>query len=212
MNNDSYGQTAATSVVFRLAVALCFAGTFLIIISCGGTAATGPPVFRYAWEASREQVAIDESFTLSIRMYDVTEAREHGGLSVSFPTLVERTDIDEAYSSAAGDVEVESYTTGLSRVDMYGMGSTIYHRDDNRMFPAQYLLVESDDASWAPSDDRTLRLRITPRVSGEFPVLIRSWACADAYTGCVRHPVSGPVTDQQGYAVDVLTINVQGNE
>ena len=212
MINDSDGQTSVVSAVFCVAVALCFAGTCLIAASCGGTVATGPPVFRFAWEASRQKVAIGESLTLSVRMYDFIQAREHGGISISFPSLQAMSDSGTIYSSAVGDVEVEAYTTDLSRVRLYGKGSTIYHRDDNRMFPAQYLLVESDDPSWAPSDDRTLRLRITPRVSGGFSILIRTWACADAYTRCVRHPGSGLLTDQQGYEVDVLTIDVQGSE
>ena len=174
---------------------------------------TAPPVhesepFRLDWEASASTVAVGEGFTLTVRMYEVQEAGEHGGISVSFPTLTESGGSAAGYSSGRAEVEALDFTSGLSNVAFHQPGATIYHREDNRQFPAEYLLVESDDPSWSHSDDRTLRLRITPKRGGELPVQIRGWLCTVEYTGCSRNPPSGPVEDQQGWAASALTIEV----
>ena len=110
-----------------------------------------------------------------------------------------------------GDVEELDYTGGLSNVTFHQPGAAIHHRENNRQFPAEYLLVESDDASWSSSDDRTLRLRITPKRAGEFPIQIRGWLCADGYTDCSRQPNVGSAVDQQGYAVELATVQVEGS-
>ena len=148
--------------------------------------------FKLEYEASASEVAAGDSFTLSIRMYDLQQAGEHGGISVSFPTLTESGGSEEVHSSSVADLEASDYTTGLSNVTFHQPGSTIY-RDEREPtpFPAQHLLVESDDSSWARSDDRTLRLRITPKRGGEFPMRIRGWVCADEYTDCLRNPAAG---------------------
>ena len=170
--------------------------------------ATGPSPFGLHWETSASTIEPGESLTLTIRMYEVLHGGEHGGISVSFPLLTEGEDSDYRYLSAVADVEAVAYTSGLSNLTFYGPGETIYHKDDNRMFPARYLLVESDDPSWSPSDDRTLTIRITPRDAGEFPIWVRGWICAEGYTGCGRNPVSGEVTDQQGYGAHIVMIVV----
>ena len=61
--------------------------------------------------------------------------------------------------------------------------------------------MESDDPTWSRSDERTLRLRITPKRGGKFPIQIRGWICAYEYSDCSRQPESGTVEDQQGYVV-----------
>ncbi len=103
------------------------------------------------------------------------------------------------------------YTTGLSKVAFHQSGATIYKSDNVTRFPADYLLVESDDASWSRSDDRTLRLRITPKRGGDFPIRIRGWLCADGYTGCARNPSAGDATDQQGHVVERTSVAVTGS-
>ena len=141
-------------------------------------------------------------------MYDVQQAGEHGGISVSFPLLTEAGSSGGKYSSEEGDVEAINYTTGLSRVTFYQPGASIYHKDNNRMFPAPHLLVETDDPIWHLSEDRTLTLRITPKRGGNLLIEIRGWICAKGYTTCKRVPIQGASTDQQGYRVEVATITV----
>ena len=164
--------------------------------------------FKLEWETSANGVEVDESFTLSVRMYGVKEAGEHGGISVSFPSLTQSGGSRERHSSSVADIEALDYMSGVSNVTLHQPGATIYHRENNRQFDAEYLLVESDDASWSSSDDRTLRLRITPKHEGKFSIQIRGWACADGYTDCARNPDGGNATDQQGWVVEVATISV----
>ena len=174
------------------------------------TPAAGRTSFRLEGATSSSDVAADESFTLTVRMFDVQRAGEHGGISVSFPSVTQPGGSKERHTSSAADVEAVAYISGLSNVAFHQPGATIYHREGNRQFSAEYLLVESDDPSWSRTDDRTLQLRITPNQSGEFLIQIRGWLCADEYTDCARNPADGAATDQQGWVVERLTIRVSG--
>ena len=174
----------------------------------GQSTVSGRQPFKLEWEVSESSVEAGEGFILTVRMYDVGRSGEHGGISVSFPSLGKPK---RSYSTPAADVEAVDYTSGLSNVAFHHPGADIYHRQDNRQFPADYLLVESDDPSWSSSDDRTLALLITPKRSGEFPIQIRGWLCGDGYTGCGRNPSEGSATDQQGWAVEVETVNVSAS-
>ena len=171
-----------------------------------------PMPFQIDWDASATDVEVGESIELSIRMHDSLFAGEHGGISVSFPSLFELSDSSDGYSSYVAEVQAVSYTSGLSKVAFHQPGATIYHRVGNQQFPADYLLVESDDSSWTTSDDRTLRLRITPKRAGEFPILIRGWLCVDGYTDCSRNPESAGTVDQQGWDAIELTFSVASVE
>ena len=164
--------------------------------------------FKIEWQVSPTEIEAGGGFTLIVRMYDVQQSGEHGGISVSFPSLNEPGGSNESHSSSIADVYALDYTGGLSNVAFHQPDATIYHKDNNRQFPAEYLLVESDDPSWSRSDDRTLRLRITPKRGGDFPIQIRGWLCADGYTDCARNPSAGNATEQQGYAVEVEMVDV----
>ncbi len=203
--------SALRDISLHRIVPIALLSAILVVIACGGALATGPKPFLLDWETQPSEIESGESFTLSVRMYEVQEAGEHGGISVSFPSLVDGVGSNDTFSSTDADVEVISYTTGLSNVALHSPGETIYHKDDNRMFPAEHLLVESDDPSWSTSDDRTLTLRISPRRSSEFPMRIRGWICAEEYTRCKRNPVSGDDTDQQGHGVHVVTVVVRAD-
>ena len=166
------------------------------------------PDFDLVHDVSAKEIAAGESFTLSIRMHGLTQAGNHGGVSVSFPSLTQSDDSNSSYSSSLADVEVVSYTSGLSQVAFHQPGAAIYHREGNRQFAAEHLLIESDDPSWSQSDDRTLVLRVTPKQSGDFPILVRGWLCADGYTRCGRTPSDGATTDQQGWVADEHSVRV----
>ena len=66
----------------------------------------------------------------------------------------------------------------------------------------------TDDPSWSSSSDRTLRLRITPKVEGNFTVKIRGWVCLPNYSNCSRGPGNGATTDQQGWQAGLLNFTV----
>jgi len=72
--------------------------------------------------------------------------------------------------------------------------------------PASHLLVETDDSSWPSNADRTLRLRVTPKVPGTFTIKLRGWICASGYSNVSR--TGGPTTDQQGWQAQLLTVTV----
>ena len=171
-----------------------------------GNSTVAPQSFNLEWETSATSVDAGESFTLTVRMHSPQQPGEHGGISVSFPTLTESGGSNDRYSSDSADVEALDYTSGLSNVTFHQPGAAIYHREGNLQFPAEYLLVESDDPSWSTSDDRTLRLRITPKHGGEFPIQIRGWLCADGYTDCARNPADGAETDQQGWPAILVSV------
>lgn len=166
--------------------------------------------FKLDWSASASSVESGQSFTLTVRMYDVLEAGHHGGISVSFPSLTGSGGSDGGHSSSFASVEALDYATGLSKVTFHQPGTTIYHKENDRRFAAWHLLVESDDDSWPRLEDRTLVLRITPKRTGEFRIRIRGWLCVDKYMDCTRNPATGTVEDQQGYKVVVATIAVSG--
>ena len=198
-----------SAIAISLIAALAAFSLTVTAVACGGEFATGPTPFELEWETSASAVDGGESFTIAIRMYDVQQEGEHGGISVSFPLVTEAGSSGEKYSSETADVEAINYTSGLSHVTFHQPGATIYHKDDNRMLSAAHLLVESDDPMWYRSDDKTLTLRITPKHRGEFPIWIRGWICTMEYTICKRIPVRGSATDQQGYGVEVATISVK---
>ena len=170
---------------------------------------TGPPphVFDLDWGISETEIHEGESFTLWVRLRDVEGTVEQGGISVSFPTLTVPSSEDE-YSSEVAEVTALSYTNGLSNVSFHGPGESIHHRNQNLAFPAEYLLVQSDDAIWPVGADRTLLLQITPKAAGEFQMFIRGWLCAIGYEDCTRVPSSGSIQDQQAWPVEVTAVNV----
>ena len=171
-------------------------------------APSDPQSFNLEWKTSETNVEAGESFLLTVRMHGVRQPGERGGISVSFPSLTESSGPNDWYSTPAADVEAVEYTSGMSNVTFHQPGATIYHRQGNRQFPADYLLVESDDPSWSSSADRSLALLIVPKRSGEFPIQIRGWLCSDGYTSCERNPSSGTPTDQQGWVVDQASVTV----
>ena len=193
-------------------VALALAAVMVLAIACGDDSADTPrpaqTPFELSWTTSASSVAAGESFTLTVRMNGLQHGGEHGGISVSFPSLTQSGGSGERHSSSVADVEALDYTSGLSRVAFHQPGATIYHRENNRRFPANHLLVESDDPSWSKNDERTLVLRITPRFASVFPIRIRGWLCADEYTDCARVPASGTARDQQGWIAERVSVSV----
>ena len=163
-----------------------------------------PPRFTLT-STSQSSVEFGESFMLSVRIHRVGGSGDHGGVSVSFPTLDRTGASSRGYSSSQADVEVVSYTPGVSNVNLYDSGNTITYSDDARR-RAQHLLVETDDASWSIVSDRTLVLRITPKQRGRFPIKIRGWICSDGYQGCNRYGQG--TTDQQGWSATLRNVTV----
>ena len=180
----------------------------LIISGHDNAAHAAGPSFTLSWDTSSSTVNVGDSFTLEVRLHNVSGTGDHGGISVSFPWLTDSGASSYSYSSSKANVEVLSYTTARSRVSLYDRGDTIYD-SGNRQIRADYLLVEADDPSWSSSSDRLLRLRISPKQANDsFSIQLRGWICADEYQDCSRAPSSGGRRDQQGWPVENRTVTV----
>ena len=171
--------------------------------------------FELERSSSAASVGIGESLTLSVTLRDVQEPRDHGGISISFPSLVDADGSTEEnlYSSSVADVELVADTTSVSNVSFYDSGDTdSIHNTEGEHLTPEYLLIESDDPTWSQNDVRTLTLRITPQQEGEFLIRIRGWLCADEYDDCDRQPDSSDTTDQQGWPAEELVVNVTARD
>lgn len=169
------------------------------------------------WELSASTIEVGNSFTLDVRMYDMPQPADHGGVSISFPTLdstniIENTSTSSnAYNSYESEVRTVEYTTGLSNVNYYQAGTSIWTVYGSAI-QSQGLLVETDDPTWPMSADRSIRLLITPKMPGLFTINIRAWACLDGYGDCLRAPAHGTTVDQQGWGAEILTVNVTDSD
>ena len=163
--------------------------------------------YRWNWSLSDNKIELGDSVLLNVRVYDVTGRFDHGGVSVSFPSLTSRTGSDTEHISPEGDVAVGSTSGGVSEVTFFERGDEIFSASDRRM-DAEHLLVESHNPSWSSSSDRTVRLWITPRQTGRFEVLMRTWLCRNDWSDCLRGPSNPDTEDQQDYGVRRLTIDV----
>ena len=166
--------------------------------------ATGSVSFTLTRSSPPSHVEVGESFEIAGRIHGVSGGGERGGISISFPSLTGGRAYADSYESSAADVR-EVRSNGMS-VFTYAEGDAI----DNPALPettARYLLFESDGIRWSSSTDRTLRLRVTPKRAGEFPILIRAWVCADRYSQCARSPRDG-VRDQQGMKAMSVSVTV----
>ena len=177
-----------------------------------------PPWFNFWSYGIPSSASANSLLTLSARMYNVSGVSgsgAKGGISVSFPSLTTESDDsissdNRLYTSSVADVWIYSYTDDLKKVKFYKPGEDKIFKDDNGKIvemTANNLLVELDD-SWANGDNRTLKLRIKPKKTGDFKILVRGWICADGYTNCRRYPDSGTL-DQQNYPVEVRTVSIQ---
>ena len=151
---------------------------------------------------------VGQSFDVVAQVHGVGGSGDNGGISVSFPSLAGGSKSSGRYTSSAADVRAVS-TTGWDDVSLYKSGDTIW-ASTGRSFPAAHLLVEASDDTWSSSSDRTLRLRVTPKVAGDFAIRIRGWICDDR--DCARNPAAGGgARDQQGHAVTVKTVSVSAS-
>ena len=187
--------------------------TTMLAPNHGNVAHAAGPDFVLNWSGQPYQVELGGSFTLTVRMHGVGGSGDHGGISISFPSLTQRNTSSSSYRyrSDKADVDVISYTTGRSNVTLFDKGDTVWDSRDRQM-TVNYLLIESDDSSWSSSSDRTLTIRITPREAGQFYIYGRGWICADNYDDCSREtpsPSSSTRTDQQGYSVGNASFNVR---
>ena len=173
-----------------------------------------------SWGAARKAVSfslsatapssatVGQSFDIVARVHGVSGSGGSGGISVSFPSLAGGSETSGRYTSSTADVRAVN-ATDWGDVSIYKSGDTIW-ASTGRSFPAAHLLVEASYDSWASWNDDTLRLRVTPKVAGDFVIRIRGWICDGR--DCARNPAGGGgARDQQGHAVTVKTVSVSAS-
>ena len=174
-------------------------------LSVSSSAPTQPPVARLSSPDGTSSLAVGRAIEYVVALVNDGGDGEHGGVSVSFPTLTGGSKSSSGYSSSLADVQVVR-ASGTRNVSLYKSGDSINHANGSTM-RARHLLIESDDATWRASAQRLFVLSVTPKRAGELRILVRGWICADGYSGCSRSPSSGSTSDQQGYRVRVITLN-----
>ena len=212
-SNDNGGSGRASKIVW----APSSSNTYYILVSGQGTTGayrlslssrvpSPPPDARVSTTGVPRSATVGRSFEFDVALRNDGGDGDHGGVSVSFPSLSGGSKSSNSYSSSRADVRVVSYTGGRSDVSLYKTGDSINRSNGARM-SASHLLVESDDSTWRSSTRRVLTLRVTPKRAGEFSFMVRGWICADGYSSCSLSPSSGS-SDQQGYRASVRTVNV----
>ena len=205
-----------------VAIAVAALGFFVLAVAAGAVSASTPsaplaatPALVYSSEDTLDEIDLGESVELEISVAEYSGQGDRGGISVSFPGLTSTGGNSSSYDSSQGKVETISYTNGTSMVTYHDKGDRIYKGTDTSRSAADYLLVESDDGNWPgrTGDDwawRTLKLRVTPKQTGEFKVYYRVWLCGDGYEECDRRPrpEHSDDEDQQRWAVNVITVDV----
>ena len=173
------------------------------------------PALVYSSEDTPDEIDLGESFELEISVAEYSGQGDRGGISVSFPGLTATGGNSSSYDSGQGTVTTISYTNGSSHVAYFDEGDQIFKGNDANRSSAEYLLVESDDGNWPSGTGgvyewRILKLRVTPKQTGEFEVYYRVWLCGDGYQECDRRPRSenSDQEDQQRWAVNVITVDV----
>ena len=177
------------------------------------------PKFSWRFVDPPAEIALGDSFELSLNITKKSLAGSPGGISVSFPSLTRGNAGGDsgAYNSEQATVETVSYTGGLQWLDYYDnrSGTTVEDENGSRGRP-EYLTVATDNSIWPtywvrPST-RTLKLNVTTGEPGEFQVLYRYWLCSPDRRICTRWPKQGdteaPAIDQQGWEAYEFTVNV----
>ena len=163
--------------------------------------------YNWNWSLSDSRIELGDSVSLEVRVYNITGGFDHGGVSISFPSLTSRTGHSSEHRSTQGDVTRGRASGGVDDIAFYERGDGVFSSSGARE-SAEHLLVESHNSSWSQSSDRTVRLWITPNQTGRFEIRVRTWFCEDGWNDCVRGPSNPDTNDQQGWGVKRLTIDV----
>ena len=132
--------------------------------------------YNWNWSLSDSEIELGDSASLEVRVYNITGSFDHGGVTVSFPSLTSRTGLSSEHRSSQGDVTKGRASGGVEDIAFYERSEDVFSASGVRE-PAEHLLVESHNSSWNSSSDRTIRLWITPNQTGRFEVRVRTWLC-----------------------------------
>ena len=151
-----------------------------------------------SWYPSKTTILLGETFDFTIAGRNAgSETSSDGYLSLSFPSLTDRTDgsLVTRLSGTSSDGTVATYT------------SDSILNTANGTVRAEYVLVEWNEKAWTAGEVNTLKVRVSPKQVGSFRVYARM-ALRRSDGSYAQAPVSGP-TDQQGFWVKVATVTVE---
>ncbi len=136
---------------------------------------------------------------IAIRVNNNGLQASNGVISVSFPGLTGVTDNTRVMDNGS--------SPGLPGYQAFPRG-TIIQAKGGSAIGASYLDVEWAKRPWVAGEENWLRLRVQPKATGNFVVLVRSAMSPGATSGYTVSPTNGP-TDQQGWWVTQRLVNVQ---
>ncbi|MFC1556338.1 choice-of-anchor D domain-containing protein, partial [candidate division KSB1 bacterium] len=152
---------------------------------------------------SRNEIFMSEYFYVTVTARNSGDGEaDWGGISISFP---------EIYSENGNEAAVEV-------LESYGLSTEFHQKGDNidrdgTWAPADYLLVEgSKDNGWKPGEERTLKLKVTPKIKQEYTVNIRFALASNNFDRIWRDPDSGTKDEQQKYHVEQYIVDVLGGK
>ena len=134
------------------------------------------------------KIYLYEKATITIDVENNGAVSSEGYFSVSFPDNPE--------------INILSNTAPNSKIS--NLGDQIYDKNGD-LITASYRLVDAWDTSWTTGELHTLQLEVTPIKTGPLTIYVRSTMKSN--NKWINTPTSGE-TDQQGWNVDVYTIDV----
>jgi len=168
-----------------------------------------PSVNLTSFGTTQSSVTLGESFEIYATVQNDGGPGQRGGISISFPDLTDTDGSMPPYNSPIADVTTAG--TSTLPVGYFAAGDTIYV--DGSPVPAQHLLVEGEEPSWASGQVEVLRLIVTPKQAGQLKLRIRGWIEGQGASPVVyRDPDAsggGREQDQQGHWSEVVTVNVE---
>ena len=178
-------------------------------VSWDVSVAERPPLIHVSRYISNTNVNVNQPFIISSRMRHVAGQSGHGGHTCSFPELTEPNEADDdiSYESATARIETEYPASDASGIRFFDSTYSPIYKADGTTAQSDHVIVESDDSEWEVGEDRTMRLKVNVRRSGEYAIRCRSWLCGIGWSNCTRDPESGPV-DQRLWNVDEFVVTV----
>lgn len=153
------------------------------------------PVPRIVRLDVTSEVTVGDWVDIEVEVLNEGGVANDGGVTVSFPGLQGNADKERV---------VDNGSSADLRPFSANPGEMIYHKD-GRQIVAQYVMVEGSDPEWSSNKTNVFRIRVRPKVFGEFVVQARSAHGFDGlYTGT---PQAGSI-DQQGWWVERRSVSV----
>ena len=166
-----------------------------------GMAQAPNPTITFS-EVTETQVQVGESFQVFVSARNDGGDATFGSISVSFPDFTNPGDAEHVWLDFDNSGPGEGYLE-------YERGAMIGQAGGGQA-PAEYLLGEFGDTDWQSGESYTLTLTVWPQETGTFEVYIRANMGITSTDTFFNDPTASPQLDQQGWPVQVYTVQVGG--